>query len=55
MKYKYIKTDHFIQGLPANDLDDTELTEEQKVLLATAVESGIYEPASKKKKEEKDA
>ncbi len=41
-KYKYTGGDKFIQGLPAIDIDDTTLTDEQKALLAGAIESGLY-------------
>jgi len=40
--YKYAKPGNFIQGLPARDLDDKELSDEQRALLAEAVKQGIY-------------
>ncbi len=53
MKYKYVKLDEFIQGLPANDLDDADLNEHEKVLLEGAVAMGIYEAEAAPKKAEK--
>lgn len=46
MKYIYVKTSHYIQGLPARDLDDKELSDEQKAMLAEAVAKGIYKAGS---------
>ena len=43
MKFIHVKTDLFLQGLPARDLDDTELNDEQKALLVEAVSQGIYQ------------
>lgn len=42
MKYKYIGNGAFIQGLPAKDLDDKDLTPEQKQALAAAVDKELY-------------
>ena len=44
MKYIY-QGKGYIEGLPAQDLEDTELTEEQKVLLERGVKAGLYKPA----------
>lgn len=38
------KLTQFYQGLPANDLDDADLNDEQKALLAHGVEKGLYAP-----------
>lgn len=42
MKYKYVGNGSFIQGLPARDLDDKELSPEQKEALAVAVDKELY-------------
>lgn len=42
MKYKYVGNGAFIQGLPARDLDEDELSPEQKVALAAAVDKELY-------------
>lgn len=45
MKYKYTPSNgEYYQGLPAQDLDDTNLSDEQKLLLAAGVAKGIYKP-----------
>lgn len=41
-KYKYIGNGAFIQGLPAKDLDEDELTAEQRQALAAAVDDELY-------------
>jgi len=55
MKYKYTGNGNFYQGLPATDLDDSTLSDNQKVLLAAGTARGMYTPVSepKPKKEEK--
>lgn len=40
--YTHVKTDHIMPGLPAGDLDENALTDEQRQLLVLAVERGIY-------------
>lgn len=42
MKYQYIGNGDFFQGLPAIDLDDTDLTDSQIALLIIAAERGLY-------------
>jgi hypothetical protein len=49
MKWLFVKQGHFLQGLPARDLDDSELDTEQKALLEDAVAQGIYQAAPKAK------
>ncbi len=44
MQYKYVDTGMHFQGLPARDLDDQDLTNEQKQLLAQGVALGMYLP-----------
>lgn len=46
MKYKYMNTGAFYSGLPAQDLDDANLTDVQKDQLAFAVANGDYKPAA---------
>lgn len=41
-KYLYVGNGQYIQGLPALDIDDEKLTDEQKKTLAMAVEMGLY-------------
>lgn len=44
--YRYVggvNGDEYLQGLPATDLDGQTLTGEQRVLLAIAIERGLYE------------
>jgi hypothetical protein len=45
MKWILVKTDHIYQGLPARDLDDSELSPAQVALLEDAVTQGVYQPA----------
>lgn len=45
MKWNYVGGGDYIQGLPAQDLDDSELDEGQKILLAQAAGQGLYEKA----------
>lgn len=42
MKYKYVGNGAFIPGLPARDLDDAELSAEQRQALAAAVDKELY-------------
>lgn len=42
MKYKYIGGGQYFQGLPATDIDESTLTDEQKALIPLAVEKGLY-------------
>lgn len=44
MKYIHVLTDHYYQGLPIGDLDDKDLNDEQKILLAAAVKMSVYAP-----------
>jgi hypothetical protein len=50
MKYIYAKPGYFYPGLPARDLDDSELDDEQKGLLVGAVTQGVYTPVQAGKK-----
>lgn len=43
MKYKYIGAGAFTQGLPAADLDDALLSDQERALLREAVSAGVYE------------
>lgn len=43
-KYIYTGKGENFPGLPANDLDDAELDDAQKILLKMAVEIGLYAP-----------
>ncbi len=43
-KYRHIKLDHFYQGLPTGEIDDSTLDTEQQALLSAAVAAGVYEP-----------
>ena len=52
MKYLYVRPGESFDTLPARDLNDADLSEEQKALLARAVELGIYKPAVEKKAKE---
>ena len=44
MKYRHVNPDQFYQGLPAGDIDDSELNAEQQITLGAAVAAGVYEP-----------
>lgn len=45
MKYTYNRDlGWFYEGLPATDLDDADLDDGQKQLLAVAVQAGVYAP-----------
>lgn len=44
MKFVYIPDKGYFQGLPAEDLDDVLLTDEQKKLLGAGVALGMYVP-----------
>jgi hypothetical protein len=48
MKYKYVGDGAYYAGLPALDLDDADLSDDQRVLLADGVEHGLYTPVGKK-------
>lgn len=54
MKYKYVGNGAYFLGLPATDLDDEELNDDQKKLLKVGVQVGIYKldkPTGKSVKE----
>ena len=42
MRYLYDGSGRYLLGLPARDLDDAELGDEQRELLAAGVAAGIY-------------
>lgn len=47
MLFKYAgREDEYLYGLPPRDLDSDELTEQEKFVLAVAVERGLYLPQS---------
>lgn len=58
MKFKYTGNGAYISGLPAVDLDDKDLTPEQKSLLDLGVSLGMYQkqgvPEAPKKEKGKD-
>lgn len=53
MKYKYVGGGAYLHGLPAQDLDDTKLDEDQKALLERGVAYGLYEPVEEPVKAKK--
>lgn len=42
MIFKYVGNGEFIQGLPAIDINDSNLDDSQKKLLAEAIAAGLY-------------
>lgn len=53
--HKYIGNGAFYPGLPALDLNEANLTPEQKALLKTGVEHGMYEVVAHAPKKPKAA
>ena len=48
MQYKYQGNGNFYPGLPAQDLNDADLSDDQKALLQIGVDAGIYAPIVEK-------
>ena len=48
MNYTYTGSGQFLVGLPARDLDDSELNDEQAGLLELGLQLGLYEKGAKK-------
>ena len=44
MKYKFVGGAAFAPGLPAQDVDDETLSDEQKITLSYFVAAGLYAP-----------
>ena len=42
MRYTYTGNGAYMSGLPANDLDDADLSENQQALLSEAIDQGLY-------------
>lgn len=49
MRYLYVGEGRYLANLPARDLDDVELSDDQKEVLKVGIRLGLYKPAKKER------
>lgn len=55
MQYQYTGDGHYLVGLPACDLDDQQLTDEQRDLLKAGLTLKLYQPVEAPEKDMADS